>query len=267
MKKITAGSPTILLFLILATTVVSQEHSASYDVPHKLPLEGVVKRTFPEFFRRGNTYPELVPDQFFPIGWSKDGKFAYYVEPVDEACGCYFAHLVIQDMRTDKAVWEFRFSQDEGRDPQTGEMQPENNIQKLWKKNQKLFSDKLEENGIVPSSIALLGATFTAVGRTYAAKAIKKKGKNPEGDKRVDRYTITIDSPKLGSKKLFTSEDHTKDEYWYMLDAGLIGVIKSPWENRVAIIAIDAMRGYEGPPHTGEVRIVGADLTSGFAKK
>lgn len=92
-------------------------------------------------------------------------------------------------------------------------------------------------------------------------------GKNPdEGEDRVNKFTITLASAKLGSKTVY-SADYTKKEYWFMLDAGLIGVLKSPFENRIAIVAIEVMKGYEGPPHTADVRLVGADLVSGFGKK
>jgi hypothetical protein len=256
----------LLLVLLLGFAVEAQ--TTTYAVPKKVPLERQARLAFPQYFGHGQRYPALIPEQFFPVGWSKDGKFAYYVEPVDEACGCYYADLVIQDMRTDKVLWEFKYSQDEQRNNETNKMPPEDNIQKLWKKNQKLFSDKLREHGIVASTSALLGKTFTAAGRSYSAKAAVKTGKNPDYDEpRINNYSITLSAPKLGSKKLFTSEDHTKDEYWFMLNAGIIGVLKSPFEDRIAVIVMEAMRGYEGPPNPGELRIVGADLMSGFVKK
>jgi hypothetical protein len=255
---------TILLGLFLSLGAYSQE----YAIPKKLPIERAVKRELAEWRRMPNGYPGLVPETFFPIGWSKDGKFAYYFEPVDEACGCYYAGLIIQDMRNDKVLWEFKYNQDDDRDPQTGDMKGQGNIRQLWVKNKKLFSEKLRENGIVASRSVLLGKMFTAAGSSYTAKATKKMGKNVDGDdERVNFYTITLTSPKLGSKKVATTYDHTKDDYWFMLDANVIGAIKSPYENRVAIIAIEVMRGYEGPPHTGDLNIVGADLRSGFSKK
>jgi hypothetical protein len=52
-----------------------------------------------------------------------------------------------------------------------------------------------------------------------------------------------------------------------MLDAAVVGALKSPFENRVAVIAIEVMRGWEGPPHTADIRIVGADLFGGFKSK
>jgi hypothetical protein len=50
------------------------------------------------------------------------------------------------------------------------------------------------------------------------------------------------------------------------LDSGLAGLLKSPYENRVAVVALNVNRGWEGPPHTVAVQVVGADLGKGFRK-
>jgi hypothetical protein len=169
---------------------------------------------------------------------------------------------------TDKVLWEFKYNQDETLRAGGDKMAPEDNIQKLWAKNRKLFSGKLAEHGIIASRFAVPGKTFASGGDSFTAKAAAKMGKNVEGDEeRVNLYTVSLISPRLGTKKVFTSEDHTKDDYWFMLDADVIGVLNSPYEKRVAIVVMEAMRGYEGPPHTGDIRIVGADLFSGFSRK
>jgi len=254
-----------VLILTLAFAVFVSAQTGQYAVPLEMPIERLVKQNFPAYFGRRQSYPKLAPESFFPIGWSKDGMFAYYVEPVDEACGCYFGHLVIQNMRTDKVVWEFKYIQDSTYEGV--KMTGPGDLQKLWAENQKLFSEKLAENGIVARPSVMLGKAFVANRRSYTAKLVEKRGPNPDDyEDRVNYYTVSLRSAKLGSKKVFTSADHTKAEYWFMLDAGVIGVIKSPFENRVAIIAIEVKRGYEGPPHTGDIRIVGSDLTSGFGK-
>lgn len=255
-----------ITLLIAAFSLGLCAQTKQYAEPHELKIDSLVRRTFPSYFGGRHRFPQLIPENFYPIGWSKDGKFAYYVEPVDEACGCYFATLVIQDMRTDKKIWEFKYSQD---DSYVGDrMTGPGDIRSLWKKNQNLFSEKLAENGIVASRLVMLSKTFTSGRRKFTAKMTKKLGPNADGyEDRVNLYTVSLSSPKLGAKKVFTSEDHTKDEFWFMLDAGLIGVIKSPFEDRIAIVAVEVMRGYEGPPHTGDVRITGADLKSGFETK
>lgn len=258
MKKVISIISTAVIITVLAIAISGQ----TYAVPREVPIDRLVRQNFREYFGRDYRYPALVAETFFPIGWSKDGKFAYYTEPVDEACGCYYAKLVIQELRIDKVIWKFDYEQG-GQDENNRSTEP-GNIRELWKKNQRLFSEKLAENGIVASRSAMLGKTFKVGGKSYTAKLVEKLGKNPEEDyRRVNYYTVSLISPRL-SKKLFTSEDHTKEEYWFMLNAGLIGVLKSPYENRVAVIAVEVKRGYEGPPHTGDIQIVGADLTSGF---
>jgi len=260
------------IFIIFLAVMIAASGVAAfgqtYAQPREVLIARLVRQHFAKFYDRSDRYPALIPEGFFPIGWSKDGKFAYYSEPVDEACGCYYAYFAIQDLRTDKIVWEFKYDQGDEADPVTGKQRGSGNIRELWKKNKKLFSEKLAENGIVATRSVMLGKTFTAAGRSYTAKSTNKMGQNVDGgEMRVDLYAVSLTSTKLGTKTVFTSEDNTKEDYSFTLDAHLIGVIKSPYENRVALIAIEAMRGYEGPPHTGQLRVVGSDLTSGFSKK
>lgn len=238
----------------------------SYAVPREVRLDRHVRQAFPKYFGRKFVYPQIEPQKFYPIGWSKDGKFAYYYEPVDEACGCYFANLVIQDMRSDKVVWEFEYDQDKLADEQ-GNMPPEDNIRKLWNKNRKLFSEKLAENGIVASNaFQMLNPTFTLGGRSYSAKSSIKWGKNADYDENVVNVLhVMFTAPGTGSKKIYT-HDRSKEEFNFSLNAGIIGALKSPYENRVAIIAMTVERGWEGPPHNGNILIAGADLTGGFVE-
>lgn len=254
-----------MIAVILMVTFAGLVAAQNYAVPGEVNLERVVRRAFPSY-GGGAKFPQLLTEGFYPIGWSRDGKFAYYTEPVDEACGCYYAQLVIQDLRTDKVLWEFKYSQDDTTD-EKGNMSGPGDIRKLWAKNRKLFSEKLAHSGIIAGRSTMLGKTFTSGRSSFTAKASITTGKNPEEDwGRVNIFNISLSSPNLGSKSVYNA-DYTKEEYWSMLDAGLVGVIKSPYENRVAIVGIEVMRGYEGPPHTANVRIAGADLVSGFGKK
>lgn len=255
---------TTLLFIapILALTIYAQP--TRYAVPREVPISRLVRQNFPGYFGARQNFPKLIPETFFPIGWSKEGKFAYYIEPVDEACGCYFAHLVIQDLRNDKVVWEFKYSQDDGMDAE-GKMPPEDTIAKLWRKHGDFFSEKLREHNIVPAAFAMLPKTFTSRGKRYTAAAVANPGNDPDGQKRVQDLRITISSPGRGSKVLYKRAMNAGDDlYVASLDAGVIGSLKSPYEDRVAIVFITAERGWEGPPHTANIHITGADLTGGF---
>jgi hypothetical protein len=249
----------LALVAVLAFSFATQ--AQTYSVPRRLPLERAVKREFKEWMITAARYPGLIPQQFYPIGWSQDGKFAYYYEPVDEACGCYFANLVIQDMRTDKVLWEFDYNGGDHADPKTGNMPPEDTIAKLWKKNARAFAAKLREHGIIAGRSVLLGRAFRSGGGSFTAKGIVKMGKNPDyGDERVERFTFQLVSAKSGTKTL-GSIDHSKEGYAYTLDAAILGVIKSPFEDRIAVIGMEVDRGWEGPPHNGNIHIMGADLT------
>ncbi len=202
---------------------------------------------------------------FYPIGWSRDGKFAYYVEPVDEACGCYFAELRIQDLRTDKILWQFK-NNPESRINADGSP-VEDDLQRLWKRNQKLFNAKLNEHRIIESArFMLLGRSFTSAGRTYSIQMrVVKEYDEGFGVDRARSINVELISPALGKKKVY-GEDQKDELFLSPLEAAVAGAFKSPYEDRVAIVMITMHRGWEGPPHTVNVQIVGADLKNGFKK-
>ena len=73
----------IIAILLLSWTAYSQETT------FKNPIE-VKLRVNRRDYNRNSIGGNFEVENFYPVGWSKDGKFAYYLEPVDEACGCYF---------------------------------------------------------------------------------------------------------------------------------------------------------------------------------
>jgi hypothetical protein len=50
------------------------------------------------------------------------------------------------------------------------------------------------------------------------------------------------------------------------MESAVVGAFKSPFENRAAVVWVRVFRGWEGPPHTVDIRIAGADLANGFRK-
>ena len=75
----------------------SKVTDAFYNKPAEFKLERSIKKSFrsyfnqPEFsgFYRQRPGEQLMPEPFFPIGWSKDGKFAYFFERDRGDCDCY----------------------------------------------------------------------------------------------------------------------------------------------------------------------------------
>jgi hypothetical protein len=251
----------LLVFLTLPSFAQAQ---TPYAMPRAFDLDRIVSRTLQPKFGRG-IYNKLHAEGFYPIGWSRDGKFAYYIEPVDEACGCYFAELVIQDLRTDKVLYHFKNDWEKHVDAEGAPI--EDDIRKLWKRNETMFAEKLREHAIVQAPrFSLLPRTFRSVGRSYTAKLTAVRSSDPDGNRRVRRLNLELLSPTLGKKSLY-SKQYNGDDLWVSpLDSTVAGVFKSPHENRVAVVMLNVQRGWEGPPHTVDVRLAGADLTTGFRK-
>lgn len=253
----------VLVLVVVAASVHSQGKTTDvlYRQPKELKLERATWRNFREY-RRQRPGEDFGIEGFYPVGWSKDGKFAYYLEPVDEACHCYFAKLLIVDLKTDNVLWSFDYAIDfigakkEGR-PYT--------FDGLWRAHQKLFSEKLREHDIEPAGrFALLSFPIVYRGDRLTANLRTKEKLGLTEEERlygiIDKATLQLNSGRYGRKTVLDYA-YTKARPLYV---GLVGYIKSPYEPRTAIVMLEVLRGYEGPPHTARVRIVGASLETGF---
>lgn len=194
-------------------------------------------------------------EKFYPIGWSKDGKFAFYTEPADEACGCYFAELVIQDLRTDKIIWQKKYNSENG---------GADDLQKYWTKNQKEFSRRLAQYGIVPNKdFTLLDSPLKTADHTvnvdlFSDVKIAEDTYNSKGN-----VILKLLSDKKGAKTVYQKTYNGKG-YDGVMNAEIGGILLSPFEPRSAIVLIETRRGYEGPPNITNIKIVGATLNGGF---
>ena len=117
--------------------------------------------------------------------------------------------------------------------------------------------------------IVISAPTFAIAQPNYViprAKVTAPKGNDADGMERVKSVVLEFSSPRLGKKSLYMAEYKSDDMYVSPLDVAVAGVFKSPFENRVAVVMINVERGWEGPPHTVDIRIAGADLVTGFRK-
>lgn len=240
------------MFLILVGSLISinaqnKPLKSLYAEPSRLMFPGDEKEDAE--FENGR----LLREHFFPIGWSNDGKFAYYSEPPDEACDCYFADFLIQDMRNDKVLWTFHFE---------GKIGGNDSIKTLWRKKRREFSRKLAQYGIVAGNRFDLQSSPL----DYRKDALTLKLiQNIEiedifavGDVRVDLL-----SSQKGSKTIYEQKYKTKD-YSSLQSAEIGGVLISPFEARAAVVIVETHRGWEGPPNVTQLNLVGAALTNGF---
>jgi len=251
----------IATLIVIAISTFAPAHSqTTYAIPRAVSFDRILRRTYPVYYGR-EEYQTLEVDGFYPIGWSRDGKFAYYIEPVDEACGCYYAELIIQDLKTDKVVWKFK-NDPESRMDDKGEIIADD-MRKLWKRNEKMFYEKLTEHGIVSTRFELLGRSFSSGGKAFAAKMVTSKGSDEYDMDHVKTIRLELSSTALGRKTLFT-KDFSADLLVAPIESAVVGAFKSPFENRAAVVMINIQRGWEGPPHTVDIQIAGADLVKGF---
>lgn len=260
----------ILIFMFYGATrslparAQNSQQGAFYIRPAKVRLEGLIRRRFPDFYGKPNTQYQLIIEEFFPIGWSKDGKFAYYVEPPDEACGCYFGQLFILDLKSDKVLWSFEYNGLDEVDPDR--KGAPKSINDLWRTNRKLFSDKLREHKIVPQGqFAFLSFPVNYKGDQLSPELKIKENKNEETSyySGVLQAQLQLVSKRNGRKTVFENT-YGKPEDATPLDLKVLGYVKSPFEPRIAVMLIEVWRGYEGPPHTTRIKIVGSSLEGGF---
>ena len=272
------GLPLVSIVVFIALSCSSSRgqttvSGAFYNKPVELKLERSVAKTFGRYLRqqaseyyRQRPFDQLETESIYPIGWSRDGKFAYYLEPVDEACGCYFAELVILDLKTDKVLWSFDYDS-EAIDDAKREGKPYS-LETLWNANRQLFSDKMREHSIEPQArFSLLYFPARQKGELLTATLTTIEKKGLTDDQRnygiIGKATLQLHSNRRGKKTILDdSYSETRP-----LRVGLLGYIRSPFEPRIAVVLMKVIRGWEGPPHTGDVQIVGASLANGFNRR
>ncbi|MGA9998232.1 MAG: hypothetical protein WBP93_22660 [Pyrinomonadaceae bacterium] len=257
----------IVLAFILSTAFFAGRSSASaqssqpnkqFSRPAQMRLDRLIRSGFKEYYgKEGWQY--LIIERFYPIGWSKDGKFAYLVEPGGEDCDCYLARLVIQDLRTDKILWEHKH---EGESADTGG--PKDTLNSFWRKNQQLFSRKLNEYGIrATNSFVLLKPEINFKGDLISTQLRIEKDAASLGSGQISKVVLQVDSKRQGKKRVY-EESYPPESYGSLINAKVLGHLKSPFEPLVAFVMIEVHWGWEGPPHTTSTRVIGSSLLSGF---
>ena len=106
----------ILLFLLWISNVQAQDSIlVNVDTINMQHMDAMGYRNYPipsnlYFSNYGgnvarNSNKTIEKDEFYPIGWSEDGKFAYAIEPEAENCNCYFVEFYIQDLKTNEILF------------------------------------------------------------------------------------------------------------------------------------------------------------------
>ena len=196
---------------------------------------------------------DVLIDRFYPIGWSKEGNIAYVKEPADEACGCYFFEIVVQNMINDKIEWKWTFNDDGA-----GET-----LESVWFKNYRLFDTKLRQFNIIQfDDFELQPTHFYYKGNEYSIDLQSQFTKDPDyGFQVLKRANIYVKSPQLGKKHIY---HFTEVNYQMVLNLKLAGHLKNPYEDRMCVVYYEERRGYEGPPNVVYFILSGCHLLDGY---
>lgn len=242
---------TKLILLITAIVLLSSPAMAqNFDLPLKIKFSVATN------------------EQFYPLGWSKDGKFAYLgYKWVDYPLDAPLYVLKIMSLKTDKLLYSKKFV------PISAEPR-ENAIEWLaiWNKNQQMIKENLINHNIVFSDKNNIAkASFDFKGSGYKIiKSIQKNAKifrSPTGEKIskqiIRSYQLKLQSEKLGSKIL--SSYKTKKNEEQLTNMRIIGVLKPAFTDRaVVFIEQTVLDGLSGLEEVKYIKLIGAHLTKGF---
>lgn len=210
--------------------------------------------SIPEELKYGQMSAEFLYDKFFPIGWSKDGKFAYITEPADEGSGYYWFEIVIIDIVNNKISWSWKPAESE-----------EGDFEKVWKDNYELFKRQLTEAEIIQQTNFELKSTKTSYkGNDYEfVLDVKNEIDQDFGFEVVKEIDLKIISTQLGQKSLIKQKE---EDYPRVIGAIIPGYLMCPFDDRIVVIYKKDRIGYEGPPNVVYFRLIGSDLIRGFKK-
>ncbi len=194
-------------------------------------------------------------DKFYPIGWSKDGKFAYIKEPADEGSGFYLFEIIILDIVNNKLVWSWK--------PEELE---EGSMQATWKENYDLFAQHLNEAEITQTKDFKMEPTTTSYkGNDYEIVMETSTEVDPDyGVDLIKEIEINLQSGELGVKQILSEKTDSRD---YILSAYIPGFLLSQHDDRIVVICQKERIGAGGPPNIVFFEIIGSDLIRGFKKE
>lgn len=208
---------------------------------------------FPEEIIYNQSVGDVIPDRFYPIGWSKNGNFAYIIEPADEGLGNYMMGVVVISLISDEVIWDW------WTEPGVDE---ELYREEIWKDNYDEFKENLNEYGIIQQrDMELLDDYFVYDKQDFILRIeVERNDDNAMGIETVALSKTYLKSPQLG-EKLVAEKIYEES---MILGQQVVGCFVSPYEERIAIVIKSERWGWEGPPNIVEYEIIGSNLLTGF---
>ncbi len=236
----------ILFLMSINLFAQNSSDSLTYTMPKELILED-----YEDYKEHYEINYKVIASKFYPIGWSKDGNFAYIslFDDYGDACNCISVKFIIMNTLTDEILWEHNTS-------------PEDYVSYtpfkiIWEDNIAIFSKKLREFNIIQEELECFYFPIHFNGDTLDYDIKRLITDREQGIKEIKNITLSIKSKIKGEKVIYKAED-----VWAM-DVWVSEYLKSPYENRIVIILTKHCRGWEGPPLTMSFNIIGCHLEKG----
>jgi len=252
--EVVSEIPTVQMEVPQPAASAQFQRQSAYQIPAALNYR-------PEFYNEDSPFP--MHASFRPIGWSRNGKFAYVIEPADEACGCYFMTLYIQDLVTDKILWRLDYNSSNSQS-----QHPAQDLKSLWPQKEAEISKMLNFHEISQSTDFEL-RSVPIIQDNYQYDFPLRNSFMPdmgEGYTTIRNASIFMYRNGKSIIKIF-NKDH--GVVTNLSDGGssssalknnIQGYLMSPFENRIAMIYSYMDRGYEGPPNVINLDIIGCNL-------
>ena len=188
------------------------------------------------------------------VGFSPDGKMAFLKELFLEGKGGIDLYFVVQDLVSDEILWELKAPSDDDYEYAPGQGLHERFITDY----ESQIDGKLAEYGITVSPCSYERLPYTAAdGRTFSVSIDEHDtGKLMYDMFSVTSYSCIVTDGRGRSKKVIADKEFMGPE------AFACGCIKSPYEDRLAIVVAEASFGFEGSDIL--FCIAGCDMKKGF---
>jgi len=216
---------------------------------------------------------ELIEAHFIPLGWGGNRRFAFLLIPANEARDCEWAELHIQDLSTDKTLFEKEYELCIPPGSLHEERQVEDSLgllfQRLERRYRRAIDGVLARFGIMetpPIKLLEFPITIDQNPINYSLETHRKtEPMFSQDDLFVKNWRLQL-IRELSAKRSLRKTIHTET---YQNPTGLydlrpLGYFLSPDRQRLAILVAMVLRGWEGTPAVTEFQIVGASLTKGW---
>lgn len=230
------------------------------EVFDEIPMAADFVDAIPKDSSICNTKYGCLHQALIPIGWSEDGKFAYLLEHANEAVDNLQLDFIIQDMETDELVVKESWKAEDQPDyKEEGQYTTSMVWEQEWDHYQEVLDYHAIEQGkgtalyelpyVYRGGVCSFTKENTMTISDYTGNEVIKAHK---------LYAVRTD----GASKRIRSATYNK--YELMLQTTVLGVFRSPYEARIAVLEGEEQRGYEGPPNVLRLQLVGCHLEEGY---